>query len=202
MKRYIFILLSFIAGVCAINAQSNTSARTILDKTAKVVGNAGGASASFTYSGANGSADGTIIIKGNMFKAVMPQAIVWYDGKTQWAYMKSTEEVSISTPSDTQQQSMNPYNFINLYKKGYDLTSKKSGSNHEIHLTAQTGSGRKIKEMYVTVNANYQPVKVRMLTDKGWTTITVSGFKTGNYADTVFRFDAKAYPNAEVIDLR
>lgn len=202
MKRYIFILLSFITGVGGMSAQSITSARTILDKTAEVVGNAGGASASFAYSGANGSAEGTITIKGNMFKAVMPQATVWYDGKIQWTYMKSTEEVSISTPSDTQQQSMNPYNFINLYKKGYDLTSKKSGSNHEIHLTAQTGSGRQIKEMYVTVNSNYQPVKVKMLTDKGWSTITISGFKTGNYADTYFRFDAKAYPEAEVIDLR
>lgn len=202
MKKCMFILLSLIAGVCGMSAQSNMSARSILDKTAEVVGNAGGASASFTYSGANGSADGTITIKGNMFKAVMSQATIWYDGKTQWTYVKSTEEVNISTPSDTQQQSMNPYNFINLYKKGYDLTSKKSGNNHEVHLTAQTGSGRKIKEMYVIINANYQPVKVKMLTDKGWSTITVSGFKTGNYADTVFRFDAKAYPNAEVIDLR
>ncbi len=28
-----------------------------------------------------------------------PQAIVWYNGKTQWTYMKKTNEVNVSNPT-------------------------------------------------------------------------------------------------------
>ena len=31
--------------------------------------------------------------------------------------MKKNQEVNISTPTEAQQQSMNPYKFINIYKK-------------------------------------------------------------------------------------
>ena len=82
-----------VAAICA-NAQNATQARKVLDKTASIIGRKGGASANFKISSAKiGSTTGTIAIKGNKFHARTPQAIVWFDGKTQWSYMKSTEEV-------------------------------------------------------------------------------------------------------------
>ena len=105
MKRIsiIQILLAFVLGIQAQNA------RTILDRTANVVGNKSGATANFSMSGKYGNSSGTIAIKGNMFSATTPQAIIWYDGKTQWAYNRQTDEVNVSTPTEAQQQSMNPY---------------------------------------------------------------------------------------------
>ena len=41
-----------------------------------------------------------------------------------------------------------------------------------------------------------------MRNDKGWTTITLSGFQTKNLSDSQFRFNSKEHPSAEVIDLR
>lgn len=182
-------------------AQNATKARQILDKTAAVIGSKGGATANFSISGKDISTSGTIAVKGNKFSASTPQAKVWYDGKTQWTYMKSSGEVNISTPTEAQQQSMNPYKFINIYKNGFKLAMKTVAGGWQIHLYA-TNQKRTIKEMYITVNKNYRPTTIKMRQASGWTTIKVSGFKQTELSDATFRFNAKDYPNAEIIDLR
>lgn len=61
---------------------------------------------------------------------------------------------------------------------------------------------RSIKEMYITIGKNYLPRTVKMRQANGCTTITISNFKAKNLSDATFRFNAKDYPQAEVIDLR
>ena len=72
-------------GVSTSAAQKNdAAARKILDRTAKVIGRSGGASASFTMNNASTrTVSGTIAIKGNKFNARTSQMTVWYNGKTQ-----------------------------------------------------------------------------------------------------------------------
>lgn len=185
----------------SISAQNATQARKILDKTASIIERKGGAVANFSISGKYGNSSGTIAIKGNKFNAKTPQAIVWYDGKTQWTYMKKNQEVNVSTPTEAQQQSMNPYKFISIYKNGFKLGMKNVSEGWQIHLYA-TNQKRTIKEMYIVVGKNYLPKTIRMRQSNGWTTIKVTNFKAKNLADTMFRFNAKDFPNAEVIDLR
>ncbi len=52
------------------------------------------------------------------------------NGKTQWTYLKKTNEVNVSNPTQAQQMSMNPYTFINIYKTGYKSALKTVGSNY------------------------------------------------------------------------
>lgn len=200
MKRLLIIFMLLVLTV-SISAQNATQARKILDKTASIIGRKGGAVANFSISGKYGNSSGTIAIKGNKFNAKTPQAIVWYDGKTQWTYMKKNQEVNVSTPTEAQQQSMNPYKFISIYKNGFKLGMKNVSEGWQIHLYA-TNQKRTIKEMYIVVGKNYLPKTIRMRQSNGWTTIKVTNFKAKNLADTMFRFNAKDFPNAEVIDLR
>ncbi|CCX66955.1 putative uncharacterized protein [Prevotella sp. CAG:1058] len=200
MKRLSIIFMLLVLTV-SISAQNATQARKILDKTASIIGRKGGAVANFSISGKYGNSSGTIAIKGNKFNAKTPQAIVWYDGKTQWTYMKKNQEVNVSTPTEAQQQSMNPYKFISIYKNGFKLGMKNVSEGWQIHLYA-TNQKRTIKEMYIVVGKNYLPKTIRMRQSNGWTTIKVTNFKAKNLADTMFRFNAKDFPNAEVIDLR
>ena len=199
MKKIITILLLAATVVMPAAAQN---AKKILDKTAAVVSSKGGASANFSISGGKFTAtSGTISIKGNMFHAKTPAAVIWFDGKTSWTYMKKTEEVNVSNPTASQLASMNPYSFINLYKNGYSYTAKEEGGNYEVHLTA-TGT-KNIQEMYITVSkTTYVPSTIRMRQGKNWTTIKISNFKTANIPDATFRFNSKDYPKAEIIDLR
>lgn len=200
MKRLSIIFMLLVLTV-SISAQNATQARKILDKTASIIGRKGGAVANFSIGGKYGNSSGTIAIKGNKFNAKTPQAIVWYDGKTQWTYMKKNQEVNVSTPTEAQQQSMNPYKFISIYKNGFKLGMKNVSEGWQIHLYA-TNQKRTIKEMYIVVGKNYLPKTIRMRQSNGWTTIKVTNFKAKNLADTMFRFNAKDFPNAEVIDLR
>ena len=200
MKRLSLILLTILLAT-GIYAQNAAQARKILDKTAAIIGRKGGASANFSVSGKYGNTSGTISIKGNKFNARTPQAIVWYDGKTQWTYMKKSQEVNVSTPTEAQQQSMNPYKFVNIYKNGFKLGVKNVSGGWQVHLYA-TNQKRTIKEMYITIGKNYYPKTIKMRQSNGWTTINVSNFKARNLSDATFRFNAKDFPNAEVIDLR
>lgn len=151
MKK--ILALAFVA-MMSIGAMAQT-AQQVLDKTAAVIGNKGGASANFNMSSSKyGSASGSIAIKGNKFNARTPQAIVWFNGKTQWTYLKKTNEVNVSNPTQAQQMSMNPYTFINIYKTGYKSTLKTVGSNYVVHLVANNQK-RSVAEMYITINKRH-----------------------------------------------
>jgi outer membrane lipoprotein-sorting protein len=178
------------------------SAKAVLDKAAGTITAQSGVKANFKMTTANGSTSGTIAIKGKKFYATTPQAKVWFDGKTQWTYLKNNDEVNVSNPTEAQLQAINPYNFINLYKHGYSYTMNTAGNDYVIHLTA-SNADRKIKELFISVNKKtYQPKQVKMLQGKKWTTFDINSIKKENIADSQFRFNAKDFPKAEVIDLR
>ncbi len=203
MKK-IFLLSLFTLFTILAPAQSAKQAMKVLDKTAAVVGRKGGAQADFTASGSKiGSQSGTIAIKGNMFQARTPKAIVWYNGKTQWSYLKMTNEVNISTPTEAKRMSMNPYTFLSMYKSGYDLSMVSKNGSYVVHMTAQNKK-RSVQEVYITINKHsYTPSLIKMRQGaNNWTSITVRNFQAVNQPNSKFTFNAKDFPKADVIDLR
>lgn len=192
-------LFTFQSSLFTANAQS---AKSVLDKAAASVTVASGVKANFRMTTTTGNTSGTIAIKGKKFYATTPQAKIWFDGKTQWTYLKNNDEVNVSNPTEAQLQAINPYNFINLYKNGYTYTMNTAGTNYVIHLTSNSAD-RKIKELFITVNKkNYEPMQVKMLQGKKWTTFDITSIKKEKIADSQFRFNSKDFPKAEIIDLR
>lgn len=177
------------------------NAKQVLDKTASVVSNKGGVEASFTISSKQyGNTSGTIAIKGRKFHANTNEATVWFDGKTQWTYVKQNDEVNVNNPTAADLQAINPYNFIYMYKQGYAFSMSTSGNSYVVTLK---GNDKGVKEMVITINKQtYVPTQIRMLLNKQWTTIKVSDFRAVKLSDGIFRFNPKSYPNAEIIDLR
>ena len=91
-----------------------------------------------------GSASGTMCLQGEKFHITTPEMVTWYNGETQWSYIKANEEVNVSVPTEEEKQSMNPYSFVGLYKKGYDCQMKETTLRgkpcYEVTLTAQDRS--------------------------------------------------------------
>jgi outer membrane lipoprotein-sorting protein len=203
MKKLMIVLLLATLQAVGCYAQNPTLARKVLDKTAAVVGNKKGASARFTVTGSKiGSASGTIAIKGSMYHVSTPKAIVWFNGKTQWSYLKSTNEVNVTTPSAAQRAKMNPYAFITLYKSGYKLGVTTKGGNQVVHMTAQN-KNQPVQEIYLTINSKtYVPSMVKMKQNGTWTNISISGFTAKSLPNSTFTFRQKDFPSAEVVDLR
>lgn len=201
MKRLSLFIISLLTVISTAFANNASDARKILDKTSALVTKKGGATATFSITSGNISKQtGTIAIKGNKFCATTSAATVWYDGKTQWTYMKANNEVNITTPDAAHQQMMNPYTFLNLYKKGYKLSVSNQGNNKVVRMLAE---GKKnIQEVYITVSATGMPSQVRLKQNGKWTTIVISNFQQKSHSDKTFVFNSKDYPKAEVIDLR
>ena len=179
------------------------SAKSVLDKAASQLSR-GAVSAHFTASGAMGKQNGTLVAQGNKFVLTSPQARIWFDGKTEWALAQGSGEVNVTTPSAAEVASMNPMNFVNLYKRGYNATMMDKGAVYEVHLVA-TNAKNSIKEAYVTVaKSSNLPQQVRVRTGaSSWTTIAISELQvSAKKADGFFRFNQKDFPKVEVVDLR
>ena len=94
MKKISLILISML--MC--NIMIAQTAKSVLDKIAATISSRTGVTANFKISNVqNGGISGTISVKGKKFYATTSQANVWFDGKTQWTYMKNNNEVNVNT---------------------------------------------------------------------------------------------------------
>lgn len=198
------LLLGLLLVVCNFTiGHAQLTARQVLDKCAATVSSEQGVQADFLMTSAQyGDTNGTISIKGKKFFASTTVAKIWFDGTTLWTYMTKNDEVNVTTPTAEQLQTLNPYNFINMYKSGFTMTMTKSSTVYTVHLTA-TDASSKVKELFITVDSqSYAPKEIKMLTGNRWSTFTVSNLKSKSLPETMFRFNPSDYPDAEVIDLR
>lgn len=194
MKKILTLIFAVLLGVTSY-AQD---AKKTMDK-AVAAFKKSSVSASYSATGQMNDA-GSFALKGNKYRAQGKQATVWFDGKTQWTYMHSTEEVNVTNPNPNKVSVINPYAVLNLYKSGYALSQKKTAAGTLIHMTA-TGS-QAFQEVYITLDAKLQPVKINFKNSKGWTYVTISNYKTAKLSDSTFKFNKKEYPDAEINDLR
>ena len=215
MRKYIFSVLIALLSLPVIAQQQQSQAKAVLDKTAEAFRKAGGVKADFiiksvTNGLVEGAESGTIQLKGEKFVLKASEVITWFDGKTQWSYVVRNDEVNVSNPTQEELQQINPYTFLYMYQKGfsYKLGTVKTFQGKAVWEVVLTANDKKQElesiTLYVTKNA-YEPVCIQ-LQQRGQKTrneITVTAYQTGlDYADDVFTFDRKAYPTAEVIDLR
>lgn len=206
MKRHLALtIMILLAGLC-VSAQTN-KANSVLDKTAATIRNAGDISANFSATSSSGSLSGTIYIQKEKIVLASKNVKCWFDGKTLWTYNKHNNEVNITTPTRAEQQSINPYLFLNIYKTGYKAALKetKLGAKacYQVTLTA-TSAQNKLRSMVVNIDkSTYYPLSVKMNRQKGSTTIYISNCKTHQkFKASTFRFNANECAGAEIIDLR
>lgn len=212
MKTKLFSLIILLMAAIGTSAQD---ARAILDKAAEAYNKAGGVTVSFTLDSKDTKAktvysyDGKAYMKGDRFKIEIPDAITWFDGTTQWVYVKDTEEVNISNPTGEELQGISPSMLFSIYKKGYNLAykgEKRIGgkSIQEVELTPQKKNAD-ITKITVQIDKINNVFSKIVLTDKvGMQNIlTIKNYQTGsNIPDTTFSFSKNEYPRAEIVDLR
>ena len=199
MRKISLFAFTLLMLFCTTTAIAADNGKKILDKASEKIAISKGFTANFSISGGKLNNSGTISVKGDKFCARVSNAIMWYDGKTQWVYNKKSEEVNVSHPNASAQQSMNPYNVLTLYKKGYTITSSNAASGTQVHLV---GKGKSISEMYILVDKNYNIKEVKFLQKGTWVTIHISNLKNQTLDNSVFTFNAKEFPQAEIIDMR
>jgi len=212
MRTKLFSLIILLIVVSGVSAQD---AHSILDKASEAYNKAGGVTVNFTLDSKDTKAktvysyDGKAYMKGDKFKIEIPDAVTWFDGTTQWVYVKDTEEVNISNPTGEELQGISPSMLFSIYKKGYNLAykgEKRIGGKtiQEVELSPQKKNAD-ITKILVEIDKTNNIFYKIVLTDKVGmqNTLTIKNYLTGtNLPDTTFSFNKNDYPRAEVVDLR
>lgn len=207
MKKYVLLLFSLLGLAISSYAQD---AKSVLEKAEQAFMQAPGIEASFSlrYVEDNSMQKGTIALKNKKFKLKTPGLTTWYDGKTQWTYVEANEEVNISEPETSELEAINPYAFLQFYKKGYKLkmgsaTQVNGHSVYEVDMLAEKKSQDIWQVVLMLDKSTYQPVqlKIRQKNDQ-WFILNITSFSKKTLNDTMFSFTKSDAPKAELIDLR
>ena len=183
------------------------SARDILRRAAETFRRSGGVSASFAIHSPEGNSTGFIRLKGEKFVLEAGGMTTWFDGHTQWTYLPESDEVNISVPTDEELQTLNPYAWLSLYDRGYDLKRlpAEASGQYKVEMVARSTGAQVERVVLWLEQSRLQPVKFALTLSGSVepTVITVRDYRTGQaYPDALFTFDPGDYPTAEVIDLR
>ena len=211
MKRLILLFI-FHFSLFTFHFALAQDAMKVLDIAAERIQKAGNVMIEYKaslFAGATEKASnsGTMWLQGSKMKLDVDGITTWYDGKTRWCYLPSANEVNIDEPSNKEMAAMNPYTFMNIYKKGFKMTVKETvlrgDAVYEVYLKARYAK-MDVKEVYVDIRkSDYQPLCIRVREDNDWQRVSVLSFK-GNQqlGDDFFTFPEKNYPDVIINDMR
>ena len=206
LNKVLCLLVALCMGQ-AVAAQENNEARRLLDRVADTFRQAGGVEIAFEVRAPEGTSEGRNRRKGEKFRLDTEGITTWFDGRTQWTYLENSDEVNVSEPTAEELQSINPYAWLSLYKDGYTLKMGEQADPrlHKVMMTAtRRGSELQCLILYVD-KQTLRPPKLSLVRrgDREAAVVLVRSYQTGQkYDDALFTFDKRAYPTAEVIDLR
>ena len=203
----------FTCILCVLSlAVSAQNARQILDDTSARIKQLGDIKANFTATSFSGTTEqarnnGTMLLQGKKMLLSTEDMKMWYNGKTMWSLIHESGEVNVSTPTEREMTNINPYSFLELYKKGYKLkarqTKLRNKEVYEVHLLARSANSN-AQEIYVDVTKNdLTPLCIRIRQNNDWSRISIHSLQ-GNqhFKEADFEFPKNEYPNVEIIDLR
>lgn len=194
---------------------SDPDAKVILDKVSAKFKTYKTVTANFTLSITNasekveGTKTGVVYMKGSKYRVNISGQEIYSDGDNIWTYDKSANEVQL-TKFDASSNTITPQKmFTNFYDKDflYKLNGEKKEGNktvQEIELTP-VDKTKTFFKVLIYVDKTTNNIVSSMVFEKNGNhyIYNVTSIKTNtNLPDSLFTFDTKKYPNAEVIDLR
>lgn len=203
MKRLIIAIICLFS--LTLSALAAESADALLNKATDRLRKATSVQAAYTLTSGGEKWAGKITLSGDRFCMTSPDILTWYDGKTQWSYSKSNNEVSITEPTPQELSMINPFVIINAFRKNFkaSLTSAPKGFK-SIVLTAINPKSE-INKAIVTLNeATLLPSKIDLTTSQNQSiSITLSSVANGPKLNIkAFQFYAPNYPGVSIVDLR
>ncbi len=190
----------------ALCVSAASSGGALLQRCATKIKSAPSLSVTYTVSADGNTAEGLLVLQGEMFTISTPGMVSWYDGKSQWTYSDQIGEVNVISPTAEEVQQINPFAIVKSFSSSYSSEQVKSSSAGvtTLRLTAKNRKSD-ISSADVTINDKtlYPTRIVLTMSNRQKVTINIKNVKAGGKLPVSnFRFDAKRYPNVQVIDLR
>lgn len=211
MNRFGFSITVLIFSIFGISAQNSTDAEKLINKlltSVKTTAVKTNFQLLVTEKNAVNSQpiSGTFIMKASKFVLEMNETKVWFDGKTQWAYSLSDNEVSITEPNQEELATINPMAILSGFKakSTVKLSKLKSTQNHIIDLIPKNKKEEFLKvEVQINKTNNYL-VLIKLIDKKGSiTTLNLTKYQHINkIIDDIFVFNKTKFKGVTINDLR
>lgn len=155
------------------------------------------------------SKKGVIWIKGNKYKVDLMVSTIFFDGKTQWTYMKESNEVNITEPDPKDDNTLNPAKIFSIYESGFKIRYikekfEKNRAIYEIELYPKD-----LKKDFTKINLKIDKDKMQIFSMKrfgkdgtDFYLEIISVKPNEEMADNLFLFDKSKFPKVEVNDMR
>lgn len=203
MKKILTTLVFALAGAVAFAAGGD--AATILKQVRARMAASPSVEATFTINGGDGPVQGNASMAADKYFMTTPVLTVWYDGRTQWTFLKSSGEVSITEPTVDELMESNPFAILSSPSDRYTLRMLgDSQGRKRVEMTPKSGlSGISKIVLFVDPTTHY-PAAIVVNFDDGRAVDVVIDNITAAKAKPVgaFRYDSKRFPASEIIDLR
>jgi len=215
MRKYFYLTIYFFLITNTFFGQNDPKAVEILDKVSAHMQTFKTIYAEFQFVLENNQENitdkryGKIWIKGDKYKINMMGTETYFDGKSQWTYLKESNEVNITTPDPDDDETINPAKIFDIYQKGF-----------KVRYIAQRFEGT--RALYVIdlfpldKSKPFSRITLKIDKDKNELYAFKRFDKDGNYYtikigkiipnkpldESTFLFNKTKYPGVEVVDLR
>lgn len=194
----------FLAIMAVPGASGAETAAQLLNRCSARISKAGGIQASFRITGA-ASASGTLYSQGRHFSVISNASSSWYDGLHLWTYNPSTNETTLVKPTAGELREANPLSFVGAASQFNAAYASTSPAGTKTVVLTPKSKKLGVKSVTLTINArSLLPSKIVVVPSSGQAiNLSITGIAIGKkFAASVFKYPAKKYPKAIIVDLR
>ena len=212
-----------LPGICillglsvSLSAQQDPAAEPYLDKISATLDPGHTVRIDFDYtredlqSGSNVAGEGTLFLQDENYRIVFEEAMIWFDGETQYSLNKEVEEVYISKPDPDDKEFMfsDPIRLLRSYKEEFKYVLLGKGEIRSIECMIlqldpmELGGPYAVLKLFVNpVTRDLVALQVRHKEGILYTMVITELDRVEKKDEAFFRFNASDYPMVDVIEL-
>ncbi|MBJ6367299.1 LolA family protein [Snuella sedimenti] len=208
------ILITILFFTLTFNAFSQNKGKALLNEVSEKVKSYDNIAIDFKYVLENTSENikqetrGDVILQGDKYKLNILGVTRLFNGQTLYNISPEDEEVTISSESDNEEDSITPSKMLSFYEDGYtynlDIEQNVKGRKIQYVKLTPIDSNSEIKHILLGIDVQTKHIYNLIQIGKNGTktTLTVNSFKTNEpISKSLFTFDADKYKDYYINNL-
>ncbi|MCR8667836.1 outer membrane lipoprotein carrier protein LolA [Aestuariibaculum sp. M13] len=210
MKKIITVLLLTLS----VTAFAQNKAKTLLNEVSAKVKSYSNISIDFKYVLENTAENikqqtkGDVVMEGEKYRLNILGVTRLFDGKKLYSISLEDEEVTVTSDSDSEEDSVTPSKMLSFYEDGYtyatDIEQNINGRKIQYVKLTPIDSNSEIKSILLGIDKQTKHIYNLIQVGKNGTktTLTVNSFKTNEpLSKSLFTFDANKYKDFYINNL-
>lgn len=146
--------------------------------------------------------EGKVTLAGDRYKLEFLEIIQLFDGEKIYTIVPENEEITVSTPQDSEEINVNPSQILNFYKEGYDyqwdISQRVMGRNIQFIKLIPSEENTDIKYLLLGIDVDQNSIYrlIEIGNGKTTTTLTIKNQEENiTLPPNFFEFNVGDFPN-------